>query len=459
MTETLSSSSGKVSLEGDRAVLRGAQLVLAMSLSRPTERPAGFALAFVRNVYVGRGEERSCERDSKGKTMDLHIRVPDNFMSGAHFHLQHEGGTWIAEDAGSKNGTKLNGAKLRRAKLEDGDVLVSGKTVFLFRSDVPVFEDEPDLDLSGTTIEDAATTTLHARFAGELARLSRIAPSQIPILVHGETGTGKELVARAIHEMTRRRGAFVAVNCGALPPTLISSELFGAKKGAYSGASENRTGLVRSADGGTLFLDEIAELPLEAQAAFLRVLQESEVMPVGGDKSVPVDIKLVAATHRDLPALVQEGSFREDLYARVAGYEVHLPPLRERREDLGLLIGNILTRKGLTETKLTEEAAMVLFEYDWPRNVRELEHALMSAAAVAGDEPIDAPHLPASIREPERTSSRPPSVSPSEPDFVALLRKHEGNVSQVARELGTSRSQVRRLAKRYDVDLDELRKG
>ncbi len=216
---------------------------------------------------------------------------------------------------------------------------------------------------------------------------------------------------------------------------------------------------MRSADGGTLFLDEIAELPLEAQAAFLRVLQESEVMPVGGDKSVPVDIKLVAATHRDLPALVQEGSFREDLYARVAGYEVHLPPLRERREDLGLLIGNILTRKGLTETKLTEEAAMVLFEYDWPRNVRELEHALMSAAAVAGDEPIDAPHLPASIREPERTSSRPPSVSPSEPDFVALLRKHEGNVSQVARELGTSRSQVRRLAKRYDVDLDELRKG
>jgi pSer/pThr/pTyr-binding forkhead associated (FHA) protein len=448
-----------VTLEGDRAVLRGGQLVLAMNLARPTDRPAGFALAFVRNVFVGRGEERSSERDNTGKAMNLNIRVPDNFMSGAHFHLEHVGGTWVAEDAGSKNGTKLNGAPLKRANLEDGDILVSGKTVFLFRSDVPVFEDEPDLDLTGTKVEDAATTTLHTRFASELGRLSRIAPSQIPILVHGETGTGKELVARAIHAMTRRSGSFVAVNCGALPPTLISSELFGARKGAYSGASENRMGLVRSADGGTLFLDEIAELPLEAQAAFLRVLQESEVMPVGGDKPVPVDIKLVAATHRDLPALVEEGAFREDLYARVAGYEVHLPPLRERREDLGLLIGNILERKGLTSTKLTEEAAMLLFDYDWPRNVRELEHTLMSAAAVAGQEAIDVPHLPATIREPERTSSRPPSVSPSEPDFVALLKKHEGNVSQVARELGTSRSQVRRLAKRYDVDLDALRKS
>jgi transcriptional regulator of acetoin/glycerol metabolism len=216
---------------------------------------------------------------------------------------------------------------------------------------------------------------------------------------------------------------------------------------------------VQRADGGTLFLDEIAELPLEAQAAFLRVLQESEVMPVGGDKPVPVDIKLVAATHRDLPALVEEGAFREDLYARVAGYEVHLPSLRERREDLGLLIGNILEGKGLTSTAVTEDAALILFEYDWPRNVRELEHALMSAAAVAGEDAIDVPHLPASIREPERASSRPPSVSPSEPDFVALLKKHEGNVSQVARELGTSRSQVRRLAKRYDVDLEALRKS
>jgi DNA-binding NtrC family response regulator len=382
-------------------------------------------------------------------------------MSGAHFHLKHVGGRWVAEDAGSKNGTKLNGVPLSRSPLEDGDLILSGRTLFLFRQDVPVFEDEPDQDLSGTTVDDAATTTLHTEFGGELARLSRVASSPIPILVHGETGTGKELVARAIHTMSGRTGDFVAVNCGALPPTLISSELFGAKKGAYSGATENRAGLVRSADGGTLFLDEIAELPLEAQAAFLRVLQEREVTPVGGDKPVSVDIKLVAASHQDLPQKVRAGTFREDLYARIAGYEVHLPPLRERREDLGLLIGNILTRKGLASTSLTEDAAMLLFEHQWPRNVRELEHALMSAAAVAGDEPIDVHHLPASVREPEHSSSpsRPPMATPTEADFIALVKKYDGNVSQVARELGTSRSQVRRLAKRHEIDLAGLRRS
>src|SRR5207302_1217977 len=189
----------------------------------------------------------------------------------------------------------------------------------------------------------------------------------------GETGTGKEVIARAIHAASRRPGAFVAVNCGALAPNLVESELFGHKKGAFSGATEDHNGLVRAADKGTLLLDEIGDLPVPTQAALLRVLQQREVLPLGTTKPMPVDLRVVAASHRDLEAEVGAGRFREDLWSRLAGYTAQLPALRDRREDLGLLVAALLARLVQTRPiRFTSEAGLALVQYDWPRNVREL---------------------------------------------------------------------------------------
>src|SRR6185295_15519822 len=171
----------------------------------------------------------------------------------------------------------------------------------------------------------------------DLALLTRLAPSRLPILVRGESGSGKELAARTIHALSKRRGPLVSVNCGALPAALAEAELFGARRGAFSGAVEDRPGLVRTADGGTLFLDEIADLPLPAQAALLRFVQEGEVRSLGAHHTAKVDVRIIAATHRDLDAMISKETFRPDLVARLRGHALAMPALRERREDLGVI--------------------------------------------------------------------------------------------------------------------------
>ena len=433
---------------------RAPHLVLVLDASNPRARPARFSLASLDEVILGRGNRRSRTRD--GKTLALTLTDP--FLSSRHARLVHRDHAWILEDLGSKNGTYVDELRLEAAHtLGDGDSFAIGGQYFFFRASYPSRDGEPDVDLTATSASDLAFATLDAEVEHELRRLVRVASSPSPVLVTGESGTGKELIARAVHTHGGRRGSFVAINCGALAPALVTSELFGVKKGAFSGAVETRQGLVRSADGGTLFLDEVAELPLDAQAALLRVLQEHEVLAVGGERPVRVDVKVVAATHRDLRARVRESLFREDLYARIAGYRVALRPLRERREDLGLLIGTLLERHASASetTALTSDAARALLRYDWPRNVRELEHALVTARAVAGAERIAREHLPTEVRE----GSASPTVSRAtdEATFVHLARLHAGNVSAMARALGTSRSQVRRLAQRLGVTLDALR--
>jgi sigma54-dependent transcription regulator len=434
----------------ERAIVHGPHVVLALEASRPCERPARFSLAGLDEVVIGRGSRRRRVREGA----QLRIEIPDGFLSSRHLCLVREGDAWVAEDAGSKNGTRLRGARLTRASLEDDDLLVAGSSLFLFRGALAAFAGEQDVDLGGIRLGDAPLATLNAELAHQLSRLVRVAKSRVPMLVRGETGVGKELVARAIHEHGERRGPFVAINCGSLPSSLVAAELFGSRKGAFTGAAESRRGLVRSADGGTLFLDEIAELPLDAQAMLLRVLQEGEVLPLGSDQPVSVDVKIVAATHRDLEELVREGAFREDLLGRIAGYELELPPLRARREDLGLVIGSVLMRGGSDRASFTAEAAAALFEHTWPRNVRELEHALTAALAVSGQGTVALDHLPESVR---RAQSFVAGTSDERARLLSLLARHDGNVSAVARALATSRSQVRRLAQRLDIDLTTFR--
>jgi hydrogenase-4 transcriptional activator len=271
-----------------------------------------------------------------------------------------------------------------------------------------------------------------------MERVELVARSDAPVLIFGETGTGKELVARAIHHRSpRRNGPFDRVNCGAIPPELIDSQLFGHERGAFTGAVEARRGWFERADGGTLFLDEIGELPLAAQVRMLRILQDGWMERVGGEKPMNVDVRIIAATHRDLALMVAEGRFREDLWYRIAVFPIVLPPLRERREDVAKLATHFAdraaTRFGLSPAAPTPEDLTLLMSYSWPGNVRELG-AVIDRAAILGDGKrlevakalgVDT-EIPAVSRESDRagsTSRRPPG--PIEPLNVAVQRHIE----------------------------------
>jgi DNA-binding NtrC family response regulator len=316
-----------------------------------------------------------------------------------------------------------------------------------------------------------AGATIVAESPGMLETLRsarKIARSKGTVLITGESGTGKERVAHLIHRESPRRDApFIRVNCAALSETVLESELFGHERGAFTGAHKSREGRFELADGGTLLLDEIGDLPVPSQAAFLRVLQEHEVRPVGGTRPVRVDLRVVAATHRPLDQMAEAGDFRADLLARLAGHRIELPPLSLRREDMGLLLAALISRAdpGLaTRLRIQPAAVRAMLRYDWPANVRELEKCVATALLLARDaERIELEHLPERIRDAAS------ALAASEPDdddddearrneLVTLLRQHGGNVTAVARAMGKARMQIQRWMKRYDVDARSFRR-
>ena len=405
----------------------------------------------------------------------LELRLPDPSLSSTHARLTRGLDRWTLEDERSTNGSMLNGARVERALVADGDLIELGQTFFLYRESLPELGDgAPDLAVAQLPPSAPGLATLSPALSMQLDQLRKLAPSTLSILVRGESGCGKELIARAIHQLSARKGPFVAVNCGALPATLVESELFGYRKGAFSGANDDRLGLVRSADRGTLFLDEIGDLPLPAQAALLRVLQEREVSPVGSTRAFAVDVRFVAATHRDLDAMVAAGQFRADLLARLDGWTLALPPLRERREDLGLLADALLARSAGERKRpvsLTWDAARALLRHDWPLNIRELEQSLTAAAILSGGN-IELAHLPGAIRrgvsspvaaapEPAETEIADGPLSPADEqrrqELIAHLTTHQGNVAAVARAMAKAPIQIRRWLVRYGLDLDRFR--
>jgi hypothetical protein len=379
---------------------RSAHLFLVLECDRPLALPARYCLRGLVEAAIGRGPERSAAL--KGASLEL--RVADARMSTSHARLARVGEDWFVEDRGSKNGTLVNGQPVRRAELADGDLLELGDTFLLYRSALAVPAGSPAiLDGSELRPPSEGLATMGLALGVDLARLRTIAASKVPVLIGGETGTGKELAARAIHVLSGRPGAFQALNCGALAPGLVESELFGYSKHALHGAGEDRPGLVAGADGGTLFLDEVGDLPLPAQGALLRVLQESEVLPVGATRPIHVDLRLVCASHQDLHALVSQGRLRADLLARLSGFTIVLPPLRQRREDLGLIIAALLPKlapERAGRITFSYEAARALLRHTWPANVRELERCLAAAIVLAGDGAVRLEHLPEAVREP-----------------------------------------------------------
>jgi len=280
-------------------------------------------------------------------------------------------------------------------------------------------------------------------------------------LITGESGTGKELVARAIHfRGPFAKRPFVTVDCGALVPTLIESELFGYEKGAFTGALKSRSGLFQAAQAGTIFLDEVGELPQEMQAKLLRVLQEKELRPVGSNESVKVDVRVIAATNRDLEAAYRAGTFRKDLYFRLNVVTVHLPPLRERKSDIPILVRSFLDRYAPESLLEVTAAAMnALLQYDWPGNVRELENCIERAVALRNYDRIDVADLPASLRE-NHVSAVPQLGAPQTPTDLEHLERLtiervfqevNGDKMLAGKMLGISRATLYRKLKRYNI--------
>ena len=299
-----------------------------------------------------------------------------------------------------------------------------------------------------------------------LRMISRLKDTRTAVLIFGESGTGKELVARAIHF----RGAlaqepFVAVDCGALVPTLMESELFGYEKGAFTGATRSKSGLFQAANGGTLFLDEIGELPLEMQTKLLRVLQEKEVRPVGSNDKVNVDVRVIAATNRDLESAYREGTFRKDLYFRLNVVTVHLPPLRDRRSDIPMLVHHFLNRYAPgAHLPITPAAMKSLLQYDWPGNVRELENCIARGVTLGDQAVIDVQDLPPSIRaeQPTGQAMTPQDAASlsttalAEMEKMTILRVFEqanGDKALAGKMLGISRATLYRKLKRYNIPL------
>jgi DNA-binding NtrC family response regulator len=307
------------------------------------------------------------------------------------------------------------------------------------------------------------------------AVIDRIKDTDVPVLITGESGTGKEMVARAVHASgARAKKSFLGVNCGAIPGNLLESELFGHVKGAFTGAERDRKGLFREAEGGTILLDEIGEMPLKMQTGLLRTLQESTVRPIGGVKEEPVDVRVIAATNRELEAMVKAGAFREDLYYRLHVVELRVPSLRERSEDIPPLVDHFITlfaaRYRRERKTLTREATRRLCAYDWPGNVRQLEHVLLNAWLMSEEDEITPDDLqlpevgraaslaPSGTDAPARSGSAPPrprnkaEFKDSERDrILSALSSCNWNRVQAAKMIGLPRRTFYRRLKEYGI--------
>jgi transcriptional regulator with GAF, ATPase, and Fis domain len=396
----------------------------------------------------------------------IDLVLPDPQISRRHARIHHDAAAdaYVVEDAGSRNGLRVDGIATQRAVLRHGSVVRIGATLLVHADhEVP-----PGVELAGP----AASSLLGHGVAMQRLRgeLQLVAPHAVSVLVLGATGVGKERVADEIHRRSGREGAFVPVNCAAIPDELAESELFGHVAGAFTGAAVRSDGLFGAAEGGTLFLDEIGELAMPLQAKLLRALATGEVRPVGATAPRRVDVRIVAATLRDLQAAVAASAFRDDLLARLSGWIVRVPALAERREDILELAQAWLERHGST-ARLSANAAEALLLHDWPHNVRQLEQVLQQAVLRASGAPvIRSEHLPAGLPavaadtgERAIAASVPLALrvdrrgTPSRDDLVLVLEHFGGVVAEVATFFGKDRKQVYRWLRRHGIDVAEAR--
>ncbi len=443
-----------------------------------------------------------------GAMADNDVVLNDDTVSRHHAVIVQEEGGYVIKDLASTNGVFVDDVRVREAFLRPGCVVTLGKTTLRF--------DAKDEDLAVRPVERDRLGGLlgtAVRMREIFGIIEKIAPTSATVVIEGETGTGKEVVAKAIHALsTRANGPFIVFDCGAVPDNLIESELFGHEKGSFTGAVMSRRGLFEMAQGGTIFLDELGELNLELQPKLLRVLEQREVRRVGSNKPIKVDVRVIAATNRDLEAEVRAGRFREDLFYRLSVVRIFLPPLRERREDIPLLIRHFLANEGFNRKldgsrrveEVTRPAMEALMAYSWPGNVRELINVLERACSfsetgkidlddlppnvvegrVRGGEPGPAalvvderaeegagamedtseePGGPAPLRIPERSlaktfkDAKEEWVGAFERDYILhLLTEHKMNISHAARAADIDRKYFRKLMRKHGIVISEL---
>jgi len=296
--------------------------------------------------------------------------------------------------------------------------------------------------------------------------IASVAKSDIPVIIYGESGTGKELAANAIYNLSdREKGPFVKVNCAALNESLLESELFGHVKGAYTGALKTRIGQFEAAHKGAIFLDEIGDIPLSTQVKLLRVMEEKKIEKVGDNQPIPVDVRFISATNKDLGALIKNGTFREDLFYRIGVMPIHMPPLRERKQDLPLLINKFLKRIRIKTGKpisvMNKETLALLYDYHWPGNVRELINVIEHAFVLCREGEITPDHLPTHLLEKQKKQRHelkypaPPENDEEKKQLMAAISSTRGNKSKAAKILGISRVALYNRLKKYNIHIEK----
>ncbi len=456
------------------------------------------------------GQEWSFDREEVtiGAMDDNDVVVPENTVSRYHCRIIQDDSGYVLIDQHSTNGTFINGVRIREGYLRPGCTVEVGQSKLVFNA----HEEKVEIEPSGGE-RCGELIGRNDRMREIYAIIEKIAPTATTVVIEGETGTGKEVVAQSIHKLSRRaNGPMIIFDCGAVPPNLIESELFGHEKGSFTGAVMTRQGLFEMADGGTLFLDEMGELPIDLQPKLLRVLEQREVRRVGGAKPSKVDVRIIAATNRNLEEEVRHGRFRQDLFYRLSVVRLQLPSLRERPDDIGLLVTHFLTtqryNKGPDGRPLVDgissDALRALQSYQWPGNVRELVNVIERAVSFCDQPLISLSDLPEHVREARPAdaasfvktaavraasdtspvgvgqrfdyNARPAAelvsgeitfkdakerwVASFEREYIAnLLIEHKGNISHAARGADIDRKYFRKLMRKYDIDASIGKEG
>jgi DNA-binding NtrC family response regulator len=416
-----------------------------------------FRLVMLRGPEVGAFFDIRRGETTVGKGPDNDVVVRDATVSRAHFSVLWDGERYTIRDNGSTNGTFLEDARIREAFLRPGARIRAGEVLLRFQ---PVAEAvEPD----GSAPERFGDLISRSPRAREVfALLDKVAPTEGTVLLIGETGTGKSAAARALHSLSPRRdGPFITIDCGAISRSLIESELFGHEKGAFTGATQTRPGAMEVCRGGTLFIDELDDLPLDVQPKLLRALEEREIRRVGSHAPIKLDLRVVAATKKDLRVEVAEGRFREDLFFRLSVVIVPLPPLRERREDLPLLVDHFLARPGAFE-HLPSRVRDRMIAHTWPGNIRELRNVIERASYTGGLDGIDPLSISSARGDPEGglaveflrpfKEAKEALVMQFEREYLhKLLGRSGGNMARAAREAGIDRKYLYMLLRKYNL--------
>lgn len=384
-----------------------------------------------------------------GRDMTNDIILHDNFISRKHARINHISGQFFITDLDSQNGVFVNGARIKEVQLKEGDFIKIGNFEYTFSCRRP--------------LEKKELSSLHSnnlKWKSVLDRIPQIAKSDQSILLQGESGVGKEVLSRSIHENSNRFDkAFISINCGNLNKNLVESDLFGHKKGSFTDAGMDRKGAFVAAHGGTLLLDEIGDMPLDLQTKLLRALENREVQPLGSDEIIKTDVRIIAATHKNLQQLVAEGKFRMDLYYRLNVINIKIPSLRERKEDFDSLLLNFAKEQRMY---FPQDTVNELRNYDWPGNIRELKNFVLRAKALYPNEDIEKRYLSQLIDLQPKTkngeaSIQLPPVKKMEKELIeTALKQMAGNQRRAAKSLGMPKSTLHDKVKRYGIDIHSL---